>query len=83
MSRILLLRHGETDGESSIRFHGVTDVTLSELGRAQMRSARRGLPDEAIDLVVASPLSRAWQAARIVAPHRSILQILTRCYCWH
>ena len=29
----LLVRHGETEGESSIRYHGRTDVALSELGR--------------------------------------------------
>ena len=73
MSRILLIRHGETEGESSIRFHGATDVTLSDVGRAHMREARRALPDEAIDLVVASPLSRAWEGARIVAPRRPIV----------
>ena len=73
MSRILLIRHGETEGESSIRFHGATDVTLSDLGRAHMREARRALPDEAVDLVVASPLSRAWEGARIVRPHDPIL----------
>ena len=72
MSRILLIRHGETEGESSVRFHGRTDVPLSDSGRKQMRAAAARLPDEGFDLVVASPLSRAWEAARIVAPHRPI-----------
>ena len=31
-SRLILVRHGETEGESSIRYHGRTDVALSELG---------------------------------------------------
>jgi len=73
MSRILLLRHGETVGQSSIRFHGATDVALSTLGRAQMREAARALPDEGIDLVVASPLARAWEGARIVRPEGPIV----------
>ena len=73
MSRILLIRHGETEGESSIRFHGATDVPLSELGRGQMRAAARALPDAAIDLVVASPLARAWEGARIVCPRGPIV----------
>lgn len=73
MSRILLLRHGETEGESSIRFHGATDVALSPLGRAQMREAARALPDDGIDLVVASPLARAWEGARIVRPQAPIV----------
>ena len=41
-SRLILVRHGETEGESSIRYHGRTDVALSELGRAQMRLAGAG-----------------------------------------
>jgi broad specificity phosphatase PhoE len=64
---VVLVRHGETEGESSIRFHGSTDVPLSELGRAQMSETSRGLAREAFDLVVASPLSRAWVSARILS----------------
>ena len=33
LNRILLVRHGETEGESSIRYHGSADVALSEEGR--------------------------------------------------
>ena len=73
MSRILLLRHGETEGESSIRYHGATDVTLSDLGREQIRAARASLPDDAIDRVVASPLSRAWESACIVRPGAAVV----------
>lgn len=73
MSRILLIRHGETEGQSSIRFHGATDVALSEEGRAQMRAAARALPDEAVGLVVASPLARAWEGARIIRPRGPIV----------
>ena len=35
-SQLVLVRHGETEGESSIRYHGRNDVALSALGRAQM-----------------------------------------------
>lgn len=65
--RIVLVRHGETDGESSVRFHGSGDVPLSDSGRAQMREASRALAREVFDLVVASPLARAWQSARILS----------------
>ena len=37
--RITLVRHGETTGQSSIRFFGQTDVPLSDVGREQMRRA--------------------------------------------
>ena len=67
LRRLVLMRHGETTGQSSIRFHGSTDVALSDEGRAQMRTAARGLVQECFDLVVASALRRSWQAAAIVA----------------
>jgi broad specificity phosphatase PhoE len=66
LRRILLVRHGETDGESSIRFHGSTDVGLSAEGLEQMARAARQVGHQPIDLVVASPLRRSWRAAWIV-----------------
>jgi len=66
LRRILLVRHGETDGESSIRFHGSNDVDLSAEGLEQMARAARQVSRQPIDLVVASPLRRSWRAAWIV-----------------
>jgi broad specificity phosphatase PhoE len=70
--RILLVRHGETVGESSIRYYGATDVELSALGRSQAFSASLALPGDAFDLVIASPLHRAWESATLVMPGRPI-----------
>jgi len=68
---LVLVRHGETEGESSIRYHGRNDVALSELGRAQMRAARREielrLGDFSFDHIFATPLSRAMEGARLIA----------------
>ena len=70
-ARLILVRHGETEGESSIRYHGRTDVPLSELGRAQMRLASRALETrhsaKHFARVLSSPLVRASEGARIVA----------------
>jgi broad specificity phosphatase PhoE len=65
LRRILLVRHGETDGESSIRFYGSTDVGLSTEGLEQVARAGRQVRAQPIDLVVASPLRRSWRAAWI------------------
>lgn len=65
LRRILLVRHGETDGESSVRFHGSTDVDLSAEGREQVARAGRQVRRQPIDRVVASPLRRSWRAAWI------------------
>ncbi len=68
---MILVRHGETEGESSIRYHGRTDVALSELGRAQMRLAERAIESrrkaKSFAHVFSSPLVRASEGARIVA----------------
>jgi len=69
--RLVLVRHGETVGHSSIRYYGRTDVALSDLGRRQMRLAREWLAarDGASGFapVFTSPLVRATEAARIIA----------------
>jgi broad specificity phosphatase PhoE len=71
VARLILVRHGETEGESSIRYHGRTDVPLSELGRAQMRLAGRALETrhraKHFARVFSSPLVRASEGAQIVA----------------
>ena len=66
LRRIVLVRHGETDGESSVRFHGSTDVDLSKLGEAQMRATAGRLVPPPSELVVASPLKRSWRSAVIL-----------------
>lgn len=69
---VVLMRHGETEGESSIRYHGVNDVPLSDEGREQARAAARVLGDLVFDLHLASTLSRAAETARIVRPDGAI-----------
>lgn len=65
---IVLVRHGETEGESSIRYHGRNDVALSDAGREQMRAAARRLADNRFDAVFTSTLIRTVEAATIIAP---------------
>lgn len=67
LSRLILVRHGETAGQSSIRYYGATDVPLSALGREQARAARRRIPGTTFEAVWASSLSRAWESAQIIA----------------
>ena len=66
MSDLILLRHGETAGCSSIRFYGSTDIELSELGIEQMRRAGEALKDMIFGSVYASPLKRSRDSAYIV-----------------
>ena len=72
LRQILLVRHGETDGASSIRYFGSTDIDLSEEGRAQMRRVASSLASRRVDLWVASNLRRSWSAAAIVSRGASV-----------
>jgi broad specificity phosphatase PhoE len=67
LRKLILIRHGETDGQSSIRFYGSTDVPLSAEGRAQMSRVGAALRHQAIDAWVASPLQRSFQGARVAS----------------
>jgi broad specificity phosphatase PhoE len=67
LRRIVMIRHGETVGNSSVRFHGSSDIPLSDEGRGQLRRASTSLRTEVFDLVVASPLCRSWEGASIVS----------------
>lgn len=64
--RLYLVRHGETVGESSIRYHGRNDVALSDLGRQQVAALGPLLRLVPFQAVVHSPLDRARESAQIL-----------------
>lgn len=66
--RITLVRHGETTGQSSIRYYGATDVPLSDSGEEQMRRVGAALGRARFDRVFSSTLRRSRDAAGIIAP---------------
>jgi probable phosphoglycerate mutase len=60
-----LVRHGETEWSRLGRHTGLTDVPLTEAGRAQAAAVARKLAGHDFALVLASPLSRAFETARL------------------
>ena len=76
-SRLYLVRHGETEGNSRVRLNGATDVPLSSHGRAQMASVCAYLTPQSIDYGVASPLCRSRESADIVlSPHACSIDVV-------
>jgi len=67
MSRLLLVRHGETELKSSKRLWGHTDVKLSALGLKQAERLRDRLATQKIDAIYSSDLQRALATAKVIA----------------
>jgi alpha-ribazole phosphatase len=67
LSRLLLVRHGETEFQSSQRYWGKTDVALGAAGLRQAEALRDRLAAEKIDFVYSSDLKRAAVTARTIA----------------
>lgn len=72
-TRLVVLRHGETDHNAQGRFQGHADIPINELGRRQAEAARMRLGARHFDAVYSSPLVRAVETARIVRPGAEIL----------
>lgn len=66
-SALALVRHGQTDWNLAGRLQGQTDIPLNQTGRDQARDLGRAMVGQGWDLVLASPLGRAQQTARIIA----------------
>ena len=76
--RIWLVRHGETEGQSSVRYHGSNDVALSDLGREQIRGLIPFLEGVALCDVVHSPQLRATESATLLRDGLSLDHDLLR-----
>jgi len=67
MARIFLVRHGETEKNSSQRYWGRTDVNLGAVGLRQAEQVRDRLAAEKIDYIYSSEMRRAVLTARTIA----------------
>jgi 2,3-bisphosphoglycerate-dependent phosphoglycerate mutase len=67
LTRIVAIRHGETDWNVDTRIQGQTDIALNATGRWQAERLVDAVAEEGIAAVYASDLARAWQTAQAVA----------------
>jgi probable phosphoglycerate mutase len=66
-TRIIAVRHGETDWNVDARIQGQLDIGLNEKGIWQAQRAARALAEESVDAVYSSDLSRANATAQAIA----------------
>ena len=75
MSRLLLVRHGDTELNSAERYWGHSDVKLSAAGLSQAERLRDRLAIEKIDAVYSSDLRRASVTAETIASRHQLAVI--------
>ncbi len=72
MSRLLLVRHGITEFNSTRRFAGYSDVEMGADGCRQVERLRDRLAGEKIDAVYSSDLKRASVTAEVISSGRKV-----------
>jgi broad specificity phosphatase PhoE len=67
MTKLCLVRHGQTGWNLEGRYQGQSDISLNENGRIQARTLAQQLKDYPFCAIYASDLERAKETAEIIA----------------
>lgn len=71
-TRLIFVRHGETELNRTGRLRGLLDASLNATGRTQARAVARRLSTVAVDIVYASPLARTMETAAAIVRGRRV-----------
>ncbi len=71
-TRLIIVRHGETEYNTQKKYQGQSESPLTERGREQAGCAAERLRNEKIDIIYSSPLSRALDTAKIIRGPKNI-----------
>ena len=70
---IYIVRHGETDWNKEHRIQGHVDIPLNDQGKLDAKKAKDKLKKVKFDVVFSSPLSRAYETAKIITDNEIII----------
>ena len=72
MTKLYLVRHGQTAWNLEEVFRGRADIPLDETGRNEVHLAGEALKDETLHAIYSSPLSRSIETAENIAKFQNI-----------
>ena len=72
MSRVILVRHGETDWNREEIFRGRADPPLNKKGQNQAEAAGRAISAFKVSAVYSSPLNRSLETAKNIAKFHNL-----------
>ena len=75
MTRLILVRHGQTEANVNRRLQGQSDGALTSKGKRQAQELALHLKDMAIDRILSSDLRRAKDTAAAIAKYHNIKTI--------
>lgn len=78
-SKLILIRHGQTDYNVQHLMTGQLDIPLNATGEEQAREAGRLIKDQSFDKVYASSLSRAFNTAAIALKEAGVALPIEKC----
>jgi len=72
MTKVYLVRHGQTAWNLEEVFRGRMDIPLDETGKKEVHLAGEALKDETLHAIYSSPLSRSMETAENIAKFQNI-----------
>lgn len=66
MTRLILIRHAEAQGNFERVFHGHTDSDITEKGKAQLEALKQRFKETEYDIIYTSDLRRAMKTAQAI-----------------
>ncbi len=71
-TRLIFIRHGETQWNRDLRIQGHQNILLSDLGRVQAKKLASRLAGEKLGAIYSSDLDRAYETAVSIAEHHGL-----------